>query len=182
MNFSKDASVNRDEEFLNLISDHSSDELREIFEKSLVSKNEALSNNLNKLCSDSLALIYSNIDKKQPSSINNALDHLSLDNCETNCHNNNEIIEKYTKKLLVLQQKLNENFNDHKVEKENIINGAELSDVSNNSKKNKSELKSSSESAKVQFKDVNNYKKDVVVKKLLKTIDIMNQELSKLLS
>ena len=54
MNFSKDASVNRDEEFLNLISDHSSDELREIFEKSLVSKNEALSNNLNKLCSDSL--------------------------------------------------------------------------------------------------------------------------------
>ena len=68
------------------------------------------------------------------------------------------------------------------MEKENIINGAELSDVSNNSKKNKSELKSSSESTKVQFKDVNNYKKDVVVKKLLKTIDIMNQELSKLLS
>lgn len=151
-----------------------------------MSKNEALSNNLNKLCSDSLALIYSNIDKKQPdlstAALQPAQTSFSLAKGETTYINNNEIIEKYTKKLLVLQQKLNENISDHKLEKENMQNGTELLDVSNNKMKGKGELKPSSASdSKIQFRDLSGYKKDVVVKKLLKTIDIMNQELSNLL-
>lgn len=106
----------------------------------------------------------------------------SLAKGETTYINNNEIIEKYTKKLLVLQQKLNENINDHKLEKENMLNGTELSEVSNNKMKAQGDIKSSSSSdSKIKFRDLSGYKKDVVVKKLLKTIDIMNQELSKLI-
>lgn len=39
-----------------------------------------------------------------------------------------------------------------------------------------------SKNARVKFKNVIQFKKDVVIKKLLKTIDVMNQELSKILN
>lgn len=170
-NFPKfqDNSFNRDEEFLNLLSDHSSEELKEIFEKSIVINNSA---HLNKFCNDSLALISANqvlIDSNMPSDLSRA---------EKTYINNNDIIEKYTNKLLLLQQKLNENLSEHRVEKENMNwNTSGITEIYTNNMNSK--LNGPTKVQLNELKEMTGHKKDVVVKKLLKTIDLMNQELSK---
>lgn len=168
-----DNSFSRDEQFLALLSDHSSDELKEIFDKSLKNRNDTLAQNLNKLCSDSLSLIQDN-QAKNDSITTQPSEAIAIRQGETTYINKTEIIEKYTKKLLLLQQKLNENLSMHREEKENMcMDGPELS-VSNENK-----CMDIQPSNKINFKDLSGFKKDIVVKKLLKTIDLMNQELSK---
>lgn len=90
---------------------------------------------------------------------------------------NNDIIEKYTKKLLLLQQKLNQNLSEHKIEKENLYESQHLLEISNQPGM---VMEKSGASAKIRFKELSGFKKDAAMKKLLKTIDIMNQELGKL--
>jgi len=151
-------SLNKDDEYFNLLSDHSSEELKQIFDKSNLGQDPALSIDLQKFCHDSLSLIKSN---QKEAFTDCGYGH------ETTYINNNDIIEKYTKKLLLLQTKLNENLFEHNCEKENIKTDSA-----------KPTAPSTSSSSKVHFKDLNVFKKDAVMKKLLKTIDIMNQELS----
>ncbi len=151
-------SLNKDDEYFDLLSDHSSEELKQIFNKSNLNSNPELSSSLQKFCHDSLSLIKSNQKDGLTTS------HYSH---ETTYINNNDIIEKYTKKLLLLQTKLNENLFEHNCEKENIKTDSIKPTDS-----------TTSSLSKILFKDLNLSKKDAVMKKLLRTIDIMNQELS----
>ena len=89
---------------------------------------------------------------------------------------NAQIIEKYTQQLLELQNKLNENLSNQKFENSKASNQNETTiDLV----RNQSAAKKNSTTNKVKFKNVIEGNKDVILKKLLKTIDLMNQELSK---
>ena len=87
--------------------------------------------------------------------------------------NNSEIVEIYTQKLLKLQQSLNENFPDSlsPVFKSDINNLTDAEECCSNNQ----------ETIKLKFKNLFEFKKDIVIRKLLKTIDLMNIELSKYL-
>ena len=80
--------------------------------------------------------------------------------------NNSEIVEIYTQKLLKLQQSLNENFPD------SLSPTFKTEDVVEDSSTN------NGETIKLKFKNLFEFKKDNVIRKLLKTIDLMNIELS----
>lgn len=75
-----------------------------------------------------------------------------------------ELIEIYAQKLLKLQQSLNKNFPD-------AFSREQLSQTN--------ELNNNNQPPKLKFKQLYEFKKDAVIKKLLKTIDLMNIELSK---
>lgn len=63
------------------------------------------------------------------------------------------------------------------------IDGIQSGQIENNSdcvKISQSNEEKCSKNSRVKFKNVIQFKKDVVIKKLLKTIDVMNQELSKI--
>ncbi len=85
--------------------------------------------------------------------------------------NNSEIVEIYTQKLLKLQQSLNENFPDSLSP---VFKSDNLNDVDECCSNNQ-------ETIKLKFKNLFEFKKDIVIRKLLKTIDLMNIELSKYL-
>ncbi len=90
-----------------------------------------------------------------------------------NANNTNlELIEIYTQKLIKLQQSINENFPDSPepklIEHDNHMNLEFIR-----------ESPSSPEETKIKFKHLFEFKKDIVIRKLLKTIDLMNIELSK---
>lgn len=72
---------------------------------------------------------------------------------------NLELIEIYTQKLLNLQLSLDQNFPDLSTDRQEEIIAAK-------------------QPAKLKFKNLFEFKKDVVIRKLLKTIDLMNLELS----
>jgi len=79
--------------------------------------------------------------------------------------NNLILIEKCNQKLVELHENLkNDNFDlsQNETNDENLMPDSE---EANSSKKQK-------------YKSLTKYKKDVVVKKLMKTIDLMNQQLS----
>ncbi len=74
------------------------------------------------------------------------------------------IIDKYTQKLKKLQDKLKEPLGSDSNESEKEQTGSQ---------------KQMSNSKKLKYENLYQFKKDVIIKKLLKTIDVMNQELSK---
>jgi hypothetical protein len=81
--------------------------------------------------------------------------------------NNLILIEKCNQKLVELHANLkndNFDFSQNETNDENLIPDSE---EANSSKKQK-------------YKSLTKFKKDVVVKKLMKTIDLMNQQLSEL--
>jgi hypothetical protein len=93
-----------------------------------------------------------------------------LDSHSNELKNNLKIIEEYSNNLMKMERKLNESAHYRKLFKEKQENAqTELS-------------KNSATSTKVKYKNVETLKKDVVIKKLLKTIEVMNQELSNALS
>ena len=77
---------------------------------------------------------------------------------------NLEIFERYAQTIMNLQQELDQDLGKN-------INKSIL-------RKDKSVLDESGKLGKVKFKNLAEYKRDSVLKKLLKTIDVMNQELS----
>lgn len=76
------------------------------------------------------------------------------------------------------QTSSNTNINKHSIEllNSNSSNNNETHKENNTEKDSNANSKNSS---KIKYKNVVQFKKDVVIKKLLKTIDVMNQELSK---
>lgn len=75
------------------------------------------------------------------------------------------IIDKYTQKLKKLQDKL----------KEPLASDSNESDKEQQTNPSKNQM---SNSKKLKYENLYQFKKDVIIKKLLKTIDVMNQELS----
>lgn len=134
--------------------------MKAIFEKSIIVNNDGCSNS----DSTSPKLMCSSEDNPNNS-------HYPVVRGDVTYANNLEIIDKYTQKLLELQEKMDENFFDHKLEKAKIFDTTDSNNITNKENIQKSN--------KIQFKDLFGFKKDVVMKKLLKTIDLMNQELSK---
>jgi hypothetical protein len=87
-----------------------------------------------------------------------------------------QIIEKYTKKLMELEQQLNQmNFLQHK---ENSLQTENKLSVKQNANKQEKQQENYSTTEKIKFKNLFNLSKDIVMRKLLKTIDLMNQEMS----
>lgn len=82
---------------------------------------------------------------------------------ELMCDSNLVLIEKFNKKLAKLQENLkSDNF-----------------DLSQNEANDENEMpESEAAPKKLKFSNISRLKKDVVVKKLMKTIDLMNQQLS----
>ncbi len=77
------------------------------------------------------------------------------------------IIDKYTQKLKKLQDKLKEPL---------------VSDSNEGQKEQTSSKSQMPSNLKLKYENLYQFKKDVIIKKLLKTIDVMNQELSKLVN
>ena len=84
---------------------------------------------------------------------------------------NLEIFERYTQTIMSLQKELDQDLG------KNIASNSTLNNKSI-VRKEKSCLDESGKLGKVKFKNLAEHKRDNVLKKLLKTIDVMNQELS----
>ena len=151
-------SFTNEEDFLTLISDRTGEEF-DHSDRSLkqVNTNE-LKKNDSEIYGDSL---HSRSLRREKNEFKNT---------------NAQIIEKYTQQLLELQNKLNENLSVQKYENSRANNQNETTiDLL----RNQSAAKKNLTTNKVKFKNVLEGNKDVILKKLLKTIDLMNQELSK---
>lgn len=113
-------------------------------------------------------LIEQKLDEVKSANEDNSSSYLTedLDSHSNELKNNLKIIEEYSNNLMKMERKLNESAHYRKLFKEKQEN-AQI-DLSKNS----------STSSKVKYKNVQTLKKDVVIKKLLKTIEVMNQELS----
>ena len=85
---------------------------------------------------------------------------------------NLEIFERYTQTIMSLQRELDSDLG------KNLASNSTLNNKSI-ARKEKSCLDESGKLGKVKFKNLAEHKRDNVLKKLLKTIDVMNQELSR---